>query len=75
MATFFLRIRSRFSYKLNKISWELPFLVGLRRPAGLRRPVGLRRPAGLRRRPAGRSQAAGMSAQVCHNKNVFDTPF
>ena len=26
MATFFLRIRSRFSYKLNKISWELPFL-------------------------------------------------
>ena len=26
MATFFLRIRSRFSYKLNKIYWELPFL-------------------------------------------------
>ena len=25
MATFFLRIRSRFSCKLNKISWELPF--------------------------------------------------
>ena len=26
MATFFLRIRSRFSYKLNKISWELQLL-------------------------------------------------
>ena len=24
MATFFLRIRTRFPYRLNKISWELP---------------------------------------------------
>ena len=27
MATFFLRIRTRFSYKLNKISWELPAIT------------------------------------------------
>ena len=43
MATFFLRIRTRFSYKLNKISWELPvwsqnkYAVACR--GGLRREI------------------------------------
>ena len=32
MATFFLRIRSRFSYKLNKISWELPGITSPTNP-------------------------------------------
>ena len=32
MATFFLRIRSRFSCKLNKISWELPGITSQKSP-------------------------------------------
>ena len=32
MATFFLRIRNRFSYKLNKISWELPGITSPKSP-------------------------------------------
>ena len=32
MATFFLRIRTRLSYKLNKISWELPGITSRKSP-------------------------------------------
>ena len=32
MATFFLRIRTRFSYKLNKTSWELPGITSPKSP-------------------------------------------
>ena len=32
MATFFLRIRTRFSYKLNNISWELPKITSQKSP-------------------------------------------
>ena len=32
MATLFLRIRTRFSYKLNKISWELPEITSQKSP-------------------------------------------